>query len=92
MRARASPSFPSATGEVDGGMALDGDATRAHEAARDWAECLAGRSSAGRAGHAEETSEHALYARERAGKREHTAVALNLYKNTLTFMIQNKYH
>jgi hypothetical protein len=74
MGARASPSFPSTTGEVDGGVALDGGATRAHGVAREGAECLAGRSSAGRAGHAEETSELALHARERAGKREHIAV------------------
>jgi hypothetical protein len=74
MGARDSPSFPSATGEVDGGVALDGGAMRAHGAAREGVECLAGRSSAGRAGHVEETSEQTLHARERAGKREHTAV------------------
>jgi hypothetical protein len=35
------------------GVALDGGAAQAHRAARDGAGCLTGRSSAGRAGHAE---------------------------------------
>ena len=66
----ASPAFPSATGEQDGGMTLDGGATQARGAARKGAGCLAGRSKAGRAGHAGETSEQTLHDGEGAGKKE----------------------
>ena len=66
----ASPAFPSAMGEVDGSMTLDGGATQARGAARKGAGCLAGRSKAGRAGHAGEASEQALHDGEGAGKRE----------------------
>jgi hypothetical protein len=69
-QAQASPASPSATGEVDGGVALDGSAVWVHEVARDGVGCLAGRSSVGRASHAVETPEQALHAGEREGKRE----------------------
>jgi hypothetical protein len=45
----------------------------ARGAAREGARCLVGRSSAERTGHAGETPEQALHAREGAGKRERPA-------------------
>jgi hypothetical protein len=69
-QAQASPACPSVTGEVDGGMALDGGAARVRGVAREGARCLMGRSGAGRTSQAGETREQTLHAREGAGKRE----------------------
>jgi hypothetical protein len=61
---------------VDGGAGLDGGVARTRGGAREGAGCLTGRSIAGRADYAGETSEHAFHAREGAGKRERLAVTL----------------